>query len=136
MDNFKIHLRVDAYTGFAFENSIGIELLRDPIDKRDALELSIEKWKLKLDLLEKNPTLNEVRGCNNESTASESASCGLCRLYLIPRKTDDLCEGCPIFEKTGQSLCGNTPVDRWMFDYDNEIDRVKAEIAFLEGLHA
>jgi hypothetical protein len=65
--------------------------------------------------------------------------CALCREYI-----DDKCKHCPIFEKTGEVSCKNTPWQEIWIHCQKEnffitkkfINLFERELAFLEGLQS
>ena len=61
---------------------------------KEALKGSIEKWE------------NIV---NNEGIDKGSTNCPLCHLF---HETGS-CKGCPIYSKTGNTNCYNTPYEKW-----------------------
>jgi hypothetical protein len=69
----------------------------EPNNDHEAIDISIEKWTL---LAQQEVPTNDMG----------DKTCGLCMLHIIKD-----CEGCPIFEKTGQAYCQGTPY----FDYIN-----------------
>jgi len=95
----------------------------------EALKASIAKWERNAEA--KTPA---------EYRTGES-DCPLCALFIYP----DRCEGCPVFEKTGERFCKGTPyIDAssartwWGFGDGIAADRAHAaardEVAFLKSL--
>ena len=98
------------------------ELLRSgpwPTTKKGALDDSIRKW----EFLVEHP-----------DTSNDSETCALCHLYYGDDDDDrddewQNCDGCPVFEKTGQRDCRGTP---WKFLPDQE--EAEAMLTFLKSL--
>jgi hypothetical protein len=99
------------------------------MDKRTltALQGSIEKWKRVL--------AEEIVGDGYED-------CPLCALFHplsvdIGLSSPDACNGCPVKEKTGKSLCTGSPYEGYAEALDNEEDTgemAEAELDFLRSL--
>jgi hypothetical protein len=95
----------------------------------EALEASIAKW-------ERNAEAKTPAGYK----IGES-DCPLCALFIYP----DRCEGCPVFERTGERFCRDTPyihasaLRTWWSEGDDAFrNRARAaardEVAFLKSL--
>ena len=86
-----------------------------------ALKQSIEKW--------------ERRAVGEHNLPLGTASCPLCRLFHGNYRADGLknsCEGCPVFEKTGEKYCIDTPYRAYGV---NRTDlHAKQELEFLRSL--
>lgn len=65
----------------------------DPMT-REALEASIKHW-------EENVSAKTVR-----AASTGARECALCQLFL-----EGSCKRCPVFERTGQPACRETPYD-------------------------
>lgn len=93
--------------------------------RAEALEASIEKWR------------RIEAGTKRELGSSD---CPLCHLYL--GNMGNLCERCPVYERTGQVLCRDTPYTEWVHtvnwrdvaDTDEKRALARAEREFLESL--
>ena len=91
-----------------------------------ALKESIEHWR----------RMEEGRRKPGESIGAPS--CALCQLFNCDIL--DNCEGCPVFERTGQDSCGGTPyreaVIAFSAGYDSRAFKIAArhEREFLENL--
>ena len=89
-DDFRLEGNQLAYTG------------PEPQTRREAFAISIAKWETIKDIVGRGAPLNFNEG--------GTSTCGLCLLYM----NDDAdchacCNACPIFVRTGQSLCRRTP---------------------------
>jgi hypothetical protein len=73
-----------------------------------------------------------------------TSNCALCELFYN-HQTDDVCDGCPVFLRTGSRLCYGSPYDDWMeyFQYwcvpyrvtdDKSLELAKAVLEFLKSL--
>ena len=62
-----------------------------------ALKGSIKKWE-------------DIVAGTKQDLGDEN--CPLCKRFLVS-KNKETCEGCPVREKTGQSLCGGSPYEAW-----------------------
>ena len=102
-----------------------------------ALKASIEHWR-------ENATRKDI-----ENIKIGPVECALCGIFnTIRTRPKDRCEGCPVAEKTGASLCGLSPyapVDAAHNDLIRAIAKqkkaradlrraCKAELKFLESL--
>src|SRR3990167_7710473 len=104
-----------------------------------ALRESIKHW-------EKNVAAKTPKGAN-----PYGASCALCAKFAISDRTPltDICRGCPVMEKTGQTNCFDTPwmgavkaYDRWRSYSESEnvpfkqkwVLAARAELTFLKSL--
>lgn len=108
-----IKLIVDKY------DSSVVEILCKNVKRttREALECSIDKWKIIVALVSGGYDVSD----------NGFMSCGLCHKYY-----DRQCKGCPVKLKTGLADCEGTPYDKW---HDTPTLAVaKAELAFLESL--
>ena len=87
------------------------------------LEVSIAKW----EDIAKGKDMDDFGGYN----------CALC--YVIQRG-DNICKGCPIFEKTGETDCWGTPFEKYEDAWDNRANKrtlkaiAKKELEFLKSL--
>lgn len=98
----------------------------------EALEESIEHWKF------------EAAKSDPKHINIYVDACPLCDLFIVGNEERDACSGCPVSNKTGSSMCRNSPWDRahldlhlWKSDEgDQKAFRSSAqkEIAFLESL--
>jgi hypothetical protein len=87
----------------------------DGFSRAQALEASIGKWK---------------RILKGTGVDHGTDNCALCKKYLhrIPLFH---CRGCPVYLKTGSTLCRNSPY----MDYKlGDLDSAKKELKFLESL--
>lgn len=95
----------------------------------EALKASIAKWERNAEA--KTPAEFKIG----------EADCPLCELFIYP----DRCEGCPVFEKTGERFCKGTPyinahsaAYEWRIGSKAAADRAHAaardEVAFLKSL--
>lgn len=95
----------------------------------EALKASIAKWERNAEA--KTPT---------EYRIGES-DCPLCSLFIYP----DRCEGCPVFDRTGERFCKGTPyivassLRTWWSAGDEGFRRranaaARDEVAFLKSL--
>lgn len=114
-----------------------------PKNKIEAGELSIEKWKLIVEYLDRNILLYPVKA---GQPSNDAELCGYCMIYLIPK---DSCDGCPIQKRTQVSQCNETPYEayanlkfycnsRIVDQSDIEALRIAAqqEVAMLEEIQA
>ena len=89
---------------------------------RTALEGSIAKWQ------------RIVEGTGRDHGAQ---NCPLCQLFYYKFNP---CIGCPVMDRTGQSMCLGSPYAEWVFarhaHSDNHVKTAIArkELAFLKGL--
>lgn len=97
---------------------------------REALEASIKHWEENRDAL----TPSDVR--------YSPENCALCELFFYNAPTR--CIGCPIQERTGRTLCEDTPYEdavnarnAWKNGYASQEDfqaAAQAEVDFLKSL--
>jgi hypothetical protein len=84
----------------------------------NALKESIKKW--------------ERRATGEHNLPLGTAACPLCRLFHCDYTNGKCCEGCPVFEKTGECCCIDTP---YLSYTDNRTDaNAKRELEFLKSL--
>ena len=104
---------------------IASDLDEDPPDRRptaeQALQLSIDKWKLIVALRRGNASVRILDGSHN--------SCGLCAHYY---RHGNACSTCPVKMKTGHDSCRMTPYVKWL--RDPTLNHAEQELAFLESL--
>lgn len=95
-----------------------------PNSKAEALELSIRKWQVLLELAEGGRKIDD----------GATETCGLCQWHFV--FGIKWCEDCPVQIKTGRPGCNGTPyVDYHNADGPEEAaDAARLEIEFLEGL--
>lgn len=95
------------------------------MSKKQALALSIEKWEMMVEYLEKHPATSHV-------WTDGAETCALCWKYL----DGDLCYGCPVAEKTGFSGCESSPYYEYWEAHNNKdsLKYAKKELAFLKSL--
>ena len=109
------------YAGSKFLRVVPEQL--QPEDTAEAIELSIQKWKSMIYLLE--------RGFEIEDGGM--STCALCELFWYGG-----CDGCPIANKTGAYGCNGTPYIEWEALVNDEgvydIELAQEELAFLESL--
>ena len=94
-----------------------------PANKREALELSIRKWRF----IQANHKIVDEDG--------GTRTCGLCMLYYHNREKAR-CEGCPVAAVTRMTTCIGSPYHDYHFadTFLEEEYAISAEIAFLERL--
>lgn len=94
----------------------------------EVLQLSIAHWE---------------RVVSGEDKYINSSYCALCLEFATPKQyiDDDICEGCPVYERTGRNSCIQTPyyeVTRALRVYGrNSIEfntAAKEELKFLKSL--
>lgn len=111
-----------------------------PKTEKDALLLSIEKWRL---------IGNHYESGGKEILSDGGIStCGCCMLFFSTGK--DFCENCPIYNKTRKQYCYDTPYDGYAeiidnyensdeeerkFDVEEILKYAKAELKFLQDLY-
>ena len=112
------------------------------------LQKSIERYREKIALLKKHLGKKAYFNCYTGLRLAEGEEflfyigqidCALCREYI-----DDKCNRCPIFKKTGEVSCKNTPWQEiWthcqkevFFITKKFINLFEKELAFLEGLQS
>jgi hypothetical protein len=83
----------------------------------DPLEQSIKHW---------TRLATNKRGLGEEHYSSD---CALCVKYHVPGQVgglfyENVCHGCPVSEKTGQTLCGGTP---WMEAHRAAVNAFRGE---------
>lgn len=95
-------------------------------EEQKAFKLAIKKWQ---DIV--------------DGTGYDRGPCALCDLFI-----DDGCAGCPINEDTGKEDCRGTPYVAWhaltasvnvesrLANTPERLEAAKAELAYLESLHA
>ena len=91
---------------------------------RTALEGSIAKWEA------------IVAGTGTDEGID---NCPLCQVFFYEQDASgELCEGCPVKEKTGQTGCEGSPYEDWReipYIYGDEAKRLaQAELDFLRSL--
>ena len=101
-----------------------------PTDETEALELSVQKWKSIIYLLERG---HQINGDGGPST------CALCKLFFWTgeRGEEACCELCPVQRASGRRFCISTPHEEWEKAVDYELDglfEAREELAFLESL--
>lgn len=81
----------------------------DKMTKKQALELSIQKWKKIVEHLEANPQLTYIMRDGNIET------CALCSKFYEGAGPDgpDFCKKCPVYENTGKRFCSGTPYTKF-----------------------
>lgn len=67
---------------------------------REALEKSIKHWE------------ENVAAETPEQARTAAADCALCEAFCIRPRSSAACVGCPVYEATGEILCGDTPYNR------------------------
>ncbi len=90
-------------------------------EKLKALKDSIEKW----ERLTKIECMDDVQIGPDE--------CPLCVLY---NNEENVCKGCPVFEKTGQIHCEGTPyhmVETMYYDWRDDDGYYTDEISYIEN---
>ena len=93
-----------------------------PKSVEEALELSIQKWKSMIYLLERGFKIAD----------GGVSTCALCELFWYSG-----CDGCPIANRTGASECDFTPYIQWealAYEGVYDIELAQEELAFLESL--
>lgn len=102
--------------------------LVDFLSTEDKIQLSIVKWETILAELDNYPDHNYFVECGGIKT------CPLCIAFY----NDGECNNCPIYKKSEESQCCNTPYDRYVNALDNDYNEyyqgVKDEIQFLKDL--
>ena len=97
------------------------------MSKAEALDVSIQKWKI-IDALYRKHHFDFV-------SDGAGFTCGLCVKYAdIPSVPP--CHGCPVQERTGRPWCSGSPYREYTSVMDSE-DKARAaqdEIKFLESL--
>ena len=86
----------------------------------DALELSIEKWEGKVDILESDE-IPVLYGADD---------CALCLEYL-GNFLEGYCKGCPVYNLTKQTGCEGTPYEKYIgiLDAHEEYDELDEDEA-------
>jgi hypothetical protein len=92
-----------------------------PQNDREAKAISVAKWQIVVEALEKNPRLLVLTG--------GPRTCGFCMLYA-----QNDCEGCPVARRTGKRYCRHTPTASFIAATERRIgtDPVKAARALLQ----
>jgi hypothetical protein len=96
------------------------------VTKENALEISIASWKWAYEWMQEN--------C--EIVSRYDSECALCQIHRWREDIDKMCNGCPIYYKTGRAGCKDTPYVKYSKTYNKHeaLDACRDEIAFLEGL--
>lgn len=103
-----------------------------PKVEKEALLLSIEKWQTICDYYENGGKKVVYDGGVN--------TCSLCAIYLLPSKDGEDCVGCPVYNKTGEPYCRQTPYAYYYGTTAGTKDvalahkYAKAELKFLQDL--
>lgn len=109
-----------------FVNNDGVIELKKPFPKRmtwkKALELSIQKWEF---------ILSEVEEENDVYANGAGNTCALC--CKAGHVTTMDCGLCPVYKRTGEHACGETPYVRAITG-DYQIEDVQVELDFLKSL--
>lgn len=77
------------------------KMIEELASGEDPLEVSIKKWE---DIV------------NEKGTDMGRDNCALCYEYYFchqDNRYDEYCYGCPIYEKTGEDSCKDTPYQDW-----------------------
>ena len=104
------------------------EMLRRLERGEDPLDLSIQKWQDIVECLQKIRSVREF----DEDLEQGGNNCALCEVFPD-------CEGCPVYEKTGQLLCDGTEYYRFRLawrrgDLWTMRDAAEKELNFLRNL--
>lgn len=97
----------------------------------EAMDISLEKWKLIVDKL--NQIISDGLDPSDPSEANSGSdkTCGLCMMFLSVG-----CIGCPIYNRTGQDGCEGTPFSDYCDadDINSELVAAIEELKFLQEI--